>query len=354
MFQTSLDSTECDKLKEYMPIPWGGFKILGGTINCLFLLAGSIALGFFLTTVLSQYVQPNLAVLISGLTTAVLCLGIVGHFTTSARREWIDSYFNRNVVSYRARFWVDELDDDGVVWECHIVTHRSDEIEIDSGLKALGGLIIEIPLGGWFKFLGARILLNGAPVTPSDTIRFWRVRLRKIVTSNNCVVVDLRNKYGRNQNDERIPWLSVEEAIRFLHHAHYSFTGELSSVLEKLLNEIRELTVERDRLKVELTSADKELKDAIGQNVFCFGALRGLQSAIAKTDRLKTTLDGLRLHEQVLTALVQITENVNQSQFEGYSNQLALVRSELDKLQRSNTRRLGNTPAPASPQPARV
>ncbi len=315
--------------------------MLASSITCLLWIFGSIELGFFLVATLQKYVLPNMVILISCVMTVVLLFGIIVFFTSGDRYKLVEFYFKRNVFGYRARFWVEEPAEDGVIWTCYIVTRRSDETEVDSGLKALGGLEIEIPLGGWFKFLGARILLNGAPVTFLDTIRFWRARLRKIVTSNNSVVVDLRNRDWNHGIDERIPWLSVEKAIRFLHCAHHSFTGELSSVLKKLMNEIRELTVQHDRLKVELTSVDKELKFAIGQHVFCIGALMGLQSAIAKTDRLKTTLEGLRLHEQVLSALVQATEGVNQSQFEGYSNQLALVRSELDELSRGSSRRRG-------------
>jgi len=388
MHVLSIDSNEVSKLKDYRPIPWGTLKFLGGVANMLMIWYVLISGLDFCRSLLMQqsFVDDWHGIVIS----AGICLhlvaifGLAPFFLSGARASWIKSYFARNVRGFLLRMYIpvkEGVVDTSAHWYGEIVT---DENIIDDPCgPALGGIQIEVRLGGWFASGLNGIRVYGLQAFKENWIvyekfEYWQVRLLEINDSTRAVVVQVSSRYPDRGGKSDTLQLTAEQALQLLIYAseHYvcddigstitqwhtlmvqarnnlatvsaserqaqddllaarevteRLTGELAAARSTIKDDAEEVL----RLGDELQSLKGELETEQRRRRGIIYELMQVEGEIAKADRLCSTLEGLEIWLLVLGLLAIIHNDNGNDKDNAWHDKLVVVRDRLAQARKT-------------------
>lgn len=258
----TLTYEQIKELQEHQPIPRGGWKLLGGTLWALVLMASGVGTSLALMWALDGHVPGNLNVHIGAVVGAAIAIGVAIHAISGDRMRWCEGNWNRNTRGYAVRFF----------WTTDGEKHRELTYRIDTrrdnadfrhmrtGHMMDGeSLIISLPLGGWF----ARpwILVHGRDET--DRLQGWSVRLRAILHTG-AVMVEIRKRNRRWGVNERIV-MDIGSALRhFEAIANNPNLGCWSDVIARLTSYMDYEQGAREKLERQKTALFGILMDAAG------------------------------------------------------------------------------------------
>lgn len=331
MYVDSFFHSECRDLEKFTPIPWGGLKFLAGLFSIL-ILEAVVGLGMYLVLKadahLSEGAHLSIAVFVGG---ALLLIAIPIYFISGSRGEIVRDYFDRNVRGYVAFFYVPTTLFAGQRWLCSIRTEQNSPYVTQA---ELGGLMLQIRLGGWISSGGSGILKDGKPITHESQLRNWRVCLHKIHFHTGAVLVRVEYAHPDADGKHETLVLEVSEAIHLLNFVQQSGNGVVS-ISDALYYYMRS----KDELAEEAERAREELKRSNGRETMFIDQLESLARRINETDRLKTTIEGLEIYIQVLTALRLAHHATDQAKFDQVSDKLDQAQRDLDRLRSKRSRR---------------
>lgn len=313
--------------------------MLGGLINTLILLACVSIGALFLLS--GDYLSVQWKIVTIPVFMAFF-VSIVCYFTFGSRREWIKSYFNRNIRGYVADFWMRGTGE-AETCLCEIDFHQN----LSESNMPINCLVFYVPLGGWFKsrrcIIQERFDDEGAMILKGWSAVFNRVTL------TGSVMIDLRFDWPDHATGGRESVkIEVDEAIRLLGFVRKHDNMGLSLVIGSLSGTLKSIERHLARNVEELKFERKIRQDLLG-------VFEQVAKQIEDSSRLKNTIGGLELLKTIYTVLHNVHIDGYTGKHEEWRTKLFNITQDIEKARcreehkRSRGVKVDPTPCPTTP-----